>query len=54
MSYANLVLYLATLPSYENAKEKHSGKGDSDKSKEPTINADDPENQESIRKILFG
>ena len=45
MSYCNLIMYNKILPVY-NSKE-------SKKKDEEKINADDPKNQERIRKILF-
>jgi hypothetical protein len=45
LSYANILLYSAVLPSYDTGREKSK---DSD-----TIRADDPENKEQVRKILF-
>jgi len=45
LSYANILLYSAVLPSYDTDREKSK---DSD-----TIRADDPENKEQVRKILF-
>lgn len=45
LSYANILLYCAVLPSYDTDREKSK---DSD-----TIRADDPENKEKVRKILF-
>ena len=45
LSYANILLYSAVLPSYDTDREKSK---DSD-----TIRADDPENKEKVRKILF-
>jgi len=45
LSYQNLILYGAVLPSYSKK---------SDKEKEKTINADDPKNRDIVRKELFG
>jgi hypothetical protein len=47
MSYANMILYGAVLPSYSSKKGEH-GK------QEEIINADDPESKELVRNILFG
>jgi hypothetical protein len=47
MSYANLIMYSSVLPSYDDEKE-------GDKNDEEIINADDPRNQERIRRELFG
>ena len=45
MSYANLIMYNAVLPSYDTeSKDK----------KEEVINADDPRNREAVRKIING
>lgn len=43
MSYANVTMYAAVLPTY-------SSKQDKDK----VIKADDPRNRERVRDILFG
>lgn len=51
VSYANLILYMSTLPSYSDLK---AGKEDKDKKPEKTINASDPSNQDEVAKILFG
>jgi hypothetical protein len=48
MSYANLILYGATLPSYNKKKR---GKGDSLNNSE-TINADDPRNNDKIIALI--
>jgi hypothetical protein len=44
MSFANLIMYSAVLPSYHSADEKNR----------KVIQADDPRNAERVRKILFG
>jgi len=50
VSYANVLLYLRTLPDYgyesKNRKDK-KGRGE-------VINADDPANRDKIEKLLFG
>jgi hypothetical protein len=43
MSYANVIMYGSVLPSYDGKK------GESD-----VINADDPQNREAVRGLLFG
>lgn len=45
MSYANVMLYSATLPDYNKRTDKNG---------KPVINADDPKNKEVLRKILTG
>lgn len=47
MSYANLTLYMATLPSY-NAGKKKDGYHDDGR----RLDASDPKNDAEIRKIL--
>lgn len=47
MSYCNLIMYNKILPVY-NSKDTKKGND------EEKINADDPKNQERIRKLLFG
>lgn len=47
MSYANVLLYGAVLPSYDNEKTEE-GKS------EEVIKADDPANRDKVRNILFG
>lgn len=47
MSYANILLYGAVLPSFDNEKTEV---GES----EEVIDADDPANREKVRKILLG
>lgn len=46
MSYANMVLYGATLPSYRGKADNSGGK-----SRKP-IKADDPANREKVRRIF--
>lgn len=48
MSYANIIMYSACLPSYTSGKDK---KGNDD---DEVINADDPRNRDKVRQILFG
>ena len=48
MSYANLVMYMRTLPDYSAKKDK---KGDK---KQERIDADDPANRDKVNEILFG
>lgn len=48
MSYANMVMYGAVLPSYKSRKNT-TGKTDDNE----RINADDPRNREKVRQILF-
>lgn len=49
MSYANMIMYGAVLPSYKSHKKNETGKADNEK-----INADDPRNKDKVRSILFG
>jgi len=46
MSYANMVMYGAVLPGHGRKKGDEKDNG--------TINADDPENRDRARGILFG
>ena len=46
LSYANLILLGATLPSYESAKDKASRKN------EENIQADDPRNKEKVKQFF--
>lgn len=46
LSYANLTLYGASLPSYRSPKDKKGGGGNE------TINGDDPERQAEIDKLF--
>lgn len=48
LSYANLTLYGASLPSYKNAKDKEGSKHGDDE----VINGDDPNNQAAIDKLF--
>lgn len=47
MSYANAMIYCATLPTYES-DEEGSQKG-ADREKNEIINADDPANREKVK-----
>lgn len=47
ISYANLLMYSSTLPSYDFDKDKNKGKG-------PVINADDPKNRAETLAIIRG
>lgn len=51
MSYANLILYGATLPSYKKKKDGKGGKGGKGNDEE-TISADDPRNNERIIALI--
>ena len=48
MSYANMILYGAVLPSIDSEDDEKKDK------KEEVINADDPANREKVRSLLFG
>jgi hypothetical protein len=47
MSYANLIMYNAIIPSYNYD-------GDTDGEGKDVIRADDPKNRDIVKKILFG
>lgn len=47
MSYANLTLYGASLPSYKSPKDKDKSQG-----KHEIIDAGDPKNKEQVRAFL--
>lgn len=47
MSYVNLIMYGAVLPSYKKPKDSVEGKKD-----EEIVRADDPANRERVRKFL--
>lgn len=49
MSYANMIMYGAVLPSYKSSKKNATGKADDNE----RINADDPRNRDKVRQILF-
>ena len=49
VSYTNIMLYCAVLPSYDFDKD------DKDKKqRDKAINADDPKNKAEVHKIMFG
>lgn len=50
MSYANMIMYGAVLPSYKSSKKNETGKAVGNEK----INADDPRNKDKVRSILFG
>lgn len=50
MSYANMIMYGAVLPSYKSGKRSKTGRPDSHE----VINADDPKNRDKVKSILFG
>lgn len=48
MSYVNLIMFNAVLPSYDTKKyDKKNGR-------EEVINASDPKNKDKVHKIMFG
>lgn len=47
LSYVNVIMYSATLPSYESKR----GKNSPDK-KQEVVKADDPRNRERVRQIF--
>ena len=47
ISYVNVIMYSATLPSYESKRDKNSP----DK-KQDVVKADDPRNRERVRQIF--
>jgi hypothetical protein len=47
LSYANLILLGATLPSYDSEKNKKSSRGDGE-----VIKADDPKNREKVKQFF--
>lgn len=47
LSYVNVIMYSATLPSYERKRDKNSP----DK-KQDVVKADDPRNRERVRQIF--
>lgn len=47
MSWINVMMYNAVIPSYRSSKDK-------EKKKEKVIKADDPANRDLVRQILFG
>lgn len=48
MSYVNMVMYGAVLPSYRSKKKDGNKTG----GKEKVLRADDPRNRDEIRKLL--
>lgn len=48
LSYANMILYSAVIPSYKS-RDKKDGDG---KKKQDEIRADDPANRDKVRKFL--
>ena len=48
MSYANCILYGATLPTYNGKKDKDA----KDKGQQKVIKADDPRNKEQVSKLI--
>lgn len=50
MSYANVVMYMRTLPDYSAKKDK----GKNGEKQQEKINADDPANRDRVNEILFG
>lgn len=50
ISYANVILYSATLPSYDNARKDKKEAG----TKENPIKADDPKNRDLVLSIIRG
>lgn len=49
MSYANMIMYGAVLPSYKKPKD-----GKKESKEEEIINASDPRNRDKVHAILFG
>ena len=52
MSYANVMMYGSVLPSY-NKDDKKDKEKETEEEDDDVINADDPANQEKIRKLLY-
>lgn len=52
MSYANMQLYSASLPTYRKPDKDKADGGGEGKAKEPVINGDDPSNNDFLRKII--
>lgn len=50
MSYPNMLLYSASLPSFK--KPKQDGKTDGNGKKQESINAGDPNNKDRVRALL--
>ena len=51
MSYPNMILYSASLPSFKKPP-KQDGKTDNSGAKQETINAGDPNNKDKVRALL--
>lgn len=49
ISYANMLLYMSTIPDYHMKTDK-----DGKKKNQEHIDADDPANRDKVNKILFG
>lgn len=49
LSYVNLIMYGATLPSYESKSDKNKNRSDAE---QDVIKADDPRNRERVRKFF--
>lgn len=49
LSYVNLIMYGATLPSYESKRDKNKNRSDAE---QDVIKADDPRNRELVRKFF--
>lgn len=49
MSYANMIMYGAVLPSFKSSKDK---KPDKQEAKQEVIKADDPRNNARVRQIM--
>lgn len=47
MSYVNMIMYGAVLPSYKSKKKSEAGKQEQE-----VIKADDPKNRERVRQFL--
>lgn len=47
LSYVNMIMYGAVLPSYRNHKDRDKGEN-----KEDIIRADDPANRDKVRRFL--
>jgi len=50
MSYANLIMYNAVIPSFDGG-DTAGGAGVKD---DEVVNADDPKNRDKVSKVLFG
>lgn len=49
MSYVNLIMYGAVIPSYNGSKKKNGNGGDKE---QEVVKMDDPRNRERIRQIF--